>query len=396
MKSPELTTSDISEAVEILRREITSEERNALVEQTPFSLIDGYLGDAYTAASFAAVYDSEEWREIFLQRIELLIEVLKYQRFDDATLLGGLSGLVFLLSTSRTVPEEFGSAIEVLTRRIRDLSDRKLRLLDEQVSMRRSHYDYASGVAGVAYLGLSCESDRMRDYATKIVQKLAEYALGDFPENFWTAANDLDEQLIDRMPQASRGVRDLGFAHGIGGVLRVLALASDGEKGGDYEQAFSNLYQQLLRDIERRNYEAVGYFDLPDEGGDAAIRTPNARNAWCYGLPSVELALSGRPEGQELTAILKPNASYLQPADGGFNGLGVCHGIAGRIYLADKLGTSYGDQWDSGIASQVTEFVSGGRAPECLSFWHGMGGTLSVIAGREASRYPHQLSILGV
>lgn len=376
---------------------LTSDARSKQIRNTPFSMIDGALGDAYTASCLHHVTEKPKWRELFETRIGQLAQVLRTHRFDQEGLLGGLSGMGYVLLASRRDDADFSNALASLTARIETLSERRLWQLSKRVSKRREDYDHALGLAGTAYF-LFYRSGPALQIAESICQKFSELATRDMPESFWTCATDLDPAMIAHAPEASNGIRDLGFAHGIAGVVATLRRGYEVFGNQDYLDAAERLCQTLINDVAHHGGEGASYFQLPHVDADQEHPAVKARQAWCYGVPGIEIAVAGcRPLEHAVQQALRRGDDYFDPQLGAFDDGGLCHGIPGRRYLADRANLPSSPGWDRRINAQVEVFVNHPPTETDLSFWHGIGGTLSVwSAVQRDGEYAPALSVLGV
>lgn len=376
---------------------LSSRERKDQVTKHPFSMIDGSLGDAYTASCFYHITGDDKWWKLLLEQTGTLASYLRSVRFDEGGLLGGLSGMAFVLQASRRSEEDFSNALAGLNTRIHYLVDKKLWNLRSEVSKRRQDYDYAVGVTGIAYWAFFMGGKHLA-LAEKICRQLVDLVQEELPGCFWTAASDLEPDLLVQLPETNKGLRDLGFAHGICGVIRLLQLASETFNDASFETAADKLFSVLLNDIAFYSGTGVSFFETPLAAGEPKNPSHKSRQAWCYGLPSVELAAFGSQHRQQcLDQVLNLQEDYLDPQQGFFDETGICHGIAGRQYLADQLGSLCGEYWKTDLHSQIHAFLDLPCSESDLSFWHGIGGSASVWAGmHDDKNYAPALAILGI
>lgn len=375
---------------------LTTNVRCAEISQTPFSMIDGALGDAYTASSFYYLTEDDKWWDLFTSRVSLLAEVLRNQRFDQAGLLGGLSGMAYVLAMSRRSEGEFTQALSSLNTRITDLGTKQLWNLHSSVGKRREDYDYAVGLSGIAYYYLAAGHSHI-PLAQKICDEFTELSRQPLPNSFWTDASDLDPAMITQTPELGSGMRDLGFAHGIAGVIAVLNMGYHYFGKSDYLTAATALMDVVVKDINEHDNLGPSYFQTPHPVNGHPYPSLQARQAWCYGTPSVELAAAGNSQlQQQLNMSLIHGDDYFDPHLGYFNESGLCHGVAGRQYVADQLRLPMANSWSDDLDQYIHEFLSETSDHKDVSFWHGLGGAAAVWAGKHSQRgYPPALTILG-
>lgn len=376
---------------------LSSDHRTERISHSPFSMIDGALGDAYTASALYHATEDQKWWDLLMNRVSTLVEVLRTRRFDQGGLLGGLSGMAYLLTVSRRNEEEFSNALSRLNSRISTLAERKLWDLHRSIGKRREDYDYAVGLAGIAHY-LFVADEQYRGLAKQICNEFAELSLQPLPHSFWTGAADLDPAMVKHTPELGNGMRDLGFAHGIAGVVAVLKVGHKVFEDPSYLTAATRLMDVLVADIAKHNHSGLSYFQTPSPASNPPRPSTKSRQAWCYGTPSAEISAAGcQLLEQQLNSSLVHGKDYFDPQLGSFNDSGLCHGVAGRQYLADQLGFAASASWLEHVENQITHFLSGPSTGVDLSFWHGIGGTTAVWAGRESSHgYAPALTILGV
>lgn len=376
---------------------LASPQRFEKITETPFSMIDGALGDAYTASCMFHYTKNELWWDLFIERVALLVKALQTYRFDYEGLLGGLSGLAYVLQISRRNDDEFSNAIASLQNRIITLAERRLWNLHNDIGTKRDDYDFSLGLAGTAYYLFTAGGEGL-PLAKRICDEFATRTVSSFPASFWTCSQDIDKTMVENFPELSAGMRDLGFAHGLGSVIFTLKQGYRVFNNENYIQAAKTLCTVFVDDIHMHNREGISYYQTPSPLKGVDTNSQIARQAWCYGTPSLEIAVSGEQILEEkIYSSLTYDQSYFDPKTGDFDEMGVCHGVAGRQYIANRLSLKTGAGWKDTIDSHISDFIDKDLADADLSFWHGAGGTLAVHNAHVFDcDYAPALTILGI
>lgn len=205
-------------------------------------------------------------------------------------------------------------------------------------------YDLVSGIVG---LGVYClERDRLAGASLaleRIVARLYELAQNSDDEFCWFTPPPL---LNDREKQEHPdGFYNLGLAHGIPGIIALLAKVIS---AGIAKDKAGRLLEGSVRWLLRQRLEAGKGSCFP------AFVAPNrqsgkSRLAWCYGDMSVAstLLLSARYTGlnwweQEALAIAA-EAAVRDPATSGVTDACFCHGTAGLAHIFNRIYHAYPD-----------------------------------------------------
>ncbi|TQF17512.1 Lanthionine biosynthesis cyclase LanC [Myxococcus llanfairpwllgwyngyllgogerychwyrndrobwllllantysiliogogogochensis] len=329
-------------------------------------------------------------------------------RAPDASLATGDTGLALLFTwLDRVQPSEHHAA---LARRLLDDAM-------EAVASRPMGMALHSGVSGVAWAlehvhggGAEEEGDALEDVDAALAQRLAVspwtapqdlitglvglgvYALERLPradarrcledvvarlaESAETCPEGLTWKTLPRwLPEAQRrelpdGRHDLGVAHGVPGIIVVLAGAAragvaEPEARRLLHGAWSWVMAQRLPHAGRR----FPYAHIPG-------RTPKpTRAAWCYGDPGVSLALftaarAVREPAWEAEALeLAREAARRTMDDSGVKDAPLCHGAAGLLHIYNRFHQATGEEVFASTARQWLEHTLRQRQPD-----RGIGG----------------------
>jgi hypothetical protein len=256
---------------------------------------------------------------------------------------GGVGGLLAGIRAGSAVTSEVIALAELTAIQI----DRWL----EQATWRRRDvawrdYDLFNGPAGL----LLCGADANGPTAPfdGAAQHLADLCSSPDLEPL-RAGTDIDPRSAFNV-----GRINTGMGHGVTGVAAALRHATETlDDGQQYLPALSRAGAWLVNEA----YLADGDFiTWPPIGRDRAIpsRHPDTRQAWCYGTPGIAWTLweigrvLGDPAMQDLGVEAMRSfclnfreAVHLDAHDVGEH-LGMCHGAAGTMMVADTVERSTG------------------------------------------------------
>jgi hypothetical protein len=268
---------------------------------------------------------------------------------DDAHDAAATDALVASLPTI-VRPALYGGLAGVgwVTAHTTEGGDELLAIIDEALlrGLRASprwhaEYDLISGLVGFAVYFLERgEAPAATAGLALIVDHLAALAEPAAIGTTWHTAPQLlpPHQRVD----APHGYHNAGLAHGVPGVLAVLARIA--------ARPDAPPTAAILRDgadawLEAQLGPTVGK-RYPSMLVDGQPRP--SRAAWCYGDPGVLVAqwqaatLSGRPIEPYATRLLDSIA--LSVDDAGVVDAGLCHGAAGLAHLANRAYQASGDE----------------------------------------------------
>lgn len=212
------------------------------------------------------------------------------------------------------------------------------------------------------------------------------YALERFPR---PSAVRCLEAIVDRLDESAErsgqgvawrtpdGYYDLGVAHGIAGVIALLADAC--RLGIRQDRAFP-LLDGAVRWLARQPLAGQKGACYPSRVGQGIEAKPS-RLAWCYGDPGVAATLLyaaravGRKEWEDMALATAAHAARAAPEDTGVQGLGLCHGALGLAHLYNRLYQASGDELFADAARLWYRLGLEIRAPE--------GGIEGRMAGQD-------------
>ena len=269
---------------------------------------------------------------------------------ERARALGCLEGAVEVLAGAPLGPSLYpgfagvGWAVEVVGRLLGLGGEDRNEAIDEALLgllMRwgwgRAPFDLVLGLVGVGVYVLE-------RWPRPVAVACLERVVGEFGRGarrdgdgvyWWTAPSLL---LGSGRVQTPVGRVDLGVAHGVGGVIAVLARAArllpESEAGGLLGGAVRWL---LAHAVAGEGGPSIPY--VVAEGVDVGV----SRSAWCYGDPGVAAVLLvaarevGERSWEEFATGLAVRAAERPVELSGVTDAGFCHGSAGLGHLFNRM-----------------------------------------------------------
>lgn len=336
-----LTGSAAAEAVRVAR-EISDAIEARAGRGSRADLGGGAAGFALLNAYLAAASDDGAARERALRWRRAAVEGL--QRGMGVSLYGGGCGVLW-------VAQHTGGLLECATI---DASEAMERALLTRLSGFPDvlEAELISGLAGYGvYAFERLPREGARECLEQVVARLGELAERAPAGIAWRASPD----LIDTRRY------NLGVAHGVPGVIPVLALCSAAGVAAARELTVSAVEWLLAQRLSGDPEAAFGYW----------IEAPEpARAAWCYGDPGIAAALlvAARALGRvdwEAEAIALARRAAARPPDGcGVVDPWLCHGAAGLGHLFNRIHQATGDESLAAGAKRWLERTLAMRDPE--------------------------------
>jgi lantibiotic biosynthesis protein len=232
-------------------------------------------------------------------------------------------------------------------------------------------YDLIDGLAGVGTYALArWPGGAAADCLVGVLTQLARRARTDADGVYWWTAN---ETLAGpRRQQYPSGGVDVGFAHGMAGLLPLLARSCS---LAVCEPTVRPLLDGAVSWLLAHRLELASGPTMPSFIAPGAEPEP-ARSAWCYGDPGVAVALLlaawevDREDWLDAGTELALQAGRRLPGQTGVTSAGICHGAAGLAHLFMRMHQLTGNEE---LAAAAT-------------FW--LGRTLEMcgqVAGRDAA-----------
>lgn len=260
-------------------------------------------------------------------------------------------------------------------------------LLAEQLAMRpcHSHYDLVSGLVGYGVYALERLDTLGPSLLQGVIDCLDELAVPDDRGiTWWTGPHLLPAEVRVRH---SRGYFNLGLAHGVAGVIALLARACVlGIAPATAHRLLDGAVSWLF--AHRNPETAESYFDYVISTGklDSAR---SSRVAWCYGDLGIAAALYFAATSVQQVYLAKETlgiarrAAQRGIAQAGVVDAGLCHGAAGIAHIFNRLYQASGEELFREAACNWFK--------RCVDFHHpgiGVGGYRAWIGAVPAGQKP--------
>lgn len=315
-------------------------------EQLGMSLAGGSAGTALFFGHLSRLPGFERWQARSHQQLEAAIQALRPG--TAPSLFGGYVGVAWTIE--HLTREVFGRDSEDPNA---DVDAALLQILEAGRWGRR--LDLVSGITGIGLYALDrAERPSSRRILQHILLELDALTTGDGRFQSWlTPAHLLSPWAAASSPE---GHFDLGMAHGVPGILALLAgIHAAGIGRGKALRLYSEGMDWLrasLQDPEQGSYLTSW---IPFHQMRPPARA--MRVAWCYGDLGASVALLGAGhllgERRDVALALDmARCAARRPLDqAGVVDVGLCHGSAGNAHLFHRLYLATGDP-DFKVAAQ--------------------------------------------
>lgn len=299
------------------------DELAAWVEALPPSARTGFDGDASPALLLGQCEQPSAARRLESALITTLEAPV------TISLFGGITGLSWLLPHMAD-----GEGVE---RAVERYDDVVLRALD--VPRWEDHHDLVSGLAGVGVMAAERGDPRAREIAERVLFHLESTAtMTDDGATWRTLPRYVPEPQRHHYPD---GMIELGVAHGVAGVVGMLAQFVDAGIAPARSRALLEAATAWLLDMiggDASRFEMTWPLDIP------RLR----RSGWCNGHTGVAAVLlrAGRALGApniEARAIELLRKLAQPAASDGTIDAGFCHGAAGIAHVYNAAYQLTGD-----------------------------------------------------
>ncbi len=238
-----------------------------------------------------------------------------------------------------------------------------------QVSPWRGDFDLISGLVGLGVYALERLPRATAVQSVEaVVARLAELAEPHPQGLAWKTRPEW--MLPERRKHWPEGRYDLGVAHGLPGILAVLAGAIR-----------AGVAEQEARRLLTGGWSYLMAQRLPRPGASfpgsvfPGTESEPTRAAWCYGDPGVTLALfsAARAVGdteREAEVLALAREAAKRPVEGsGVVDAGLCHGSAGLLHIYNRFFQATGEEVFADAARVWLERTLGLKKPD-----QGIGG----------------------
>jgi lantibiotic modifying enzyme len=176
------------------------------------------------------------------------------------------------------------------------------------------------------------------------------------------------------------GYYDLGVAHGVPGIIALLA---DACRLGVRQDRARPLLDGAVRWLALQPLAGQRGACFPARIGPGIEARPS-RLAWCYGDPGVAATLLyaaravGMKEWEDMALAIAAHAASAAPEDAGVQGMGLCHGALGLAHLYNRIYQAGGDELFADAARRWYRLGLEMREPE-----GGVEGIEARVAGQD-------------
>jgi lantibiotic biosynthesis protein len=299
------------------------------IDQRSASLAAGSAGIAVCHAVVARARQDGQARERAIACLDSTTEVLASQPLS-LSLYSGFPGIAWAADlVGRLLPGDMPDRLDDIDHALAGAVRRY---------PKSGPYDLIDGLTGLGLYSLArWPRPAAAECLTGVLGQLAGRAQSDAHGVYWrTSASDL---VGPRRRLYPAGGVDVGMAHGVAGVIPLLARAcalgvGDTASRGLLDGAVGWLLGHLVD--SPAGPTAPSFVAAGAEPGPA-------RSAWCYGDPGVAMALLlaardvNEPGWEAAGTELALRAAMRPPEECGVSDAGVCHGSAGLAHLFGRM-----------------------------------------------------------
>lgn len=312
------------------------------------SVAAGNGGIALLAAYMAECFPNETWGDAAYVHLVQAAGGFNYCR-PNASLFSGLAGLGFVtaaMPTERSGRAELqeginGCIARLVPRIVPEAGPATLR------NVRVHRYDIVYGAAGIAaYITSLPERLVTPDLAAAgahVLRYLVSLTKPDPTSGLFCFIEGRNIHTPERLQSYPGGYCDTGLAHGVAGIVAVLALAL--QKGWAVGGMGEGLFRMAWWLADRRIESVLG-IDWPTVIAPQSRkdkRQVSSRAAWCYGVPGISRALY-------LAGCALDDASLRRISVAALESLvlrprrewdaispNLCHGLAGVLHICTRM-----------------------------------------------------------
>jgi len=198
-------------------------------------------------------------------------------------------------------------------------------------------------------------------------------------------------ELMSADDRIDGGVYNLGMAHGIPGIIGILAAI---HRAGVAQSTTAALLERAIPWLLKQRLPVSSGPCFPHRISPTEVPKP-ARIAWCYGELGASVALAAasreldRADWEEEALDLARNASRVKDEAAGVVDPGLCHGAAGNAHIFNRLFQATGEKLFRDAAVFWFEKTLSYRRPD-----RGIGGYQSNFPGRKEQPWGDDASFI--
>ena len=320
--------------------------RSALGEVIPWdrrSLCAGLPGISLVFSQLLDKADDDRLEKVAKDYLSKAVAQCNSEGCPDQSLHSGMAGLGLAITSLAQKTGGYEKALQTINGTIAGNSKDLIARVDAKAIVG---YDVISGLSGItSYLLLHLEDDVVYHTAEEFVDALIRFTLGDSETGGWLVPPKYlfsdDERIM-----YPNGAYNSGYAHGIAGVLGLLAKAyKKGIKRPGQMEAIKLImdYYEKFKIIEDNRFIWKGQLSAEEyEAVRAGKVNPGEgdffrRDAWCYGAPGIcyglLLATDVVPDAKMRRMAMDNMKKAIQKRDAIF-APSFCHGYSGLLQIA--------------------------------------------------------------
>ena len=314
-------------------------------------LAGGSAGLALLFCYGAQTWDDGRLADLAVRHLDRALETLATTAMTTS-LYAGSPGVAFVLEhlTDRIIAREAPDPLHAID---------EFLLAQLDGGAWTADYDLVSGLVGIGTYALERPRDTL---STRVAERILDHLEAMAERDEHGARWHTSRELLPPHEQAAHpsGWHNLGLAHGVPGVIALLARFQ--EQGIGASRARTLLEEAIAW---------LGAQRTPCETGFGAIAgdSKRTREAWCYGSPGIACALlaaarsTGDPEHEALGEAVATLARLRPRAESGVVDAGLCHGSAGLLHLHTRMHRHTGSSAHREAALHWLEWTLASRCP---------------------------------
>ncbi|CUW08450.1 lanthionine synthetase C family protein [Leuconostoc gasicomitatum] len=301
------------------------------------TLSNGIPGLLLLLNEFNVTYQTKQYQNDIRFLIEYLFQKLSKYGLITQSLYSGAAGIAVALSEISQQTDEYNNLLNSLDEYIVYCTNERIDNFDWK-TVTPPNYDIIEGLSGILVYLITFKSEGNKVLINRIINFLTELISNDnngIIKMYISIGNQMSEPEEHIYPD---GCLNLGLAHGLAGIISVLAYAN--RKGYDFARLDKigdalEIYEQF-----QLNDSLVWKDGLTKDeylSGHIKVKPNFIRDAWCYGRPGIALTYLYYGMASKKQYFIEKSENIL------INSLDcllcvdstmICHGISGILATA--------------------------------------------------------------
>lgn len=347
----------------------------------PNALSWGYPGICMLYGELDKLFPNESWDKNAYQIVIKMMGNIQKQGLYTSSMYSGAAGIgLALLAVSNNL-KRYSNLIGRINDFIIYESTNTLKNIRKRNTLMQD-YDVIEGLSGkLSYLYLFKEEEQINQIIKEMLEVLISYTKNknvfgvSIPRFYINSENHFTKKEKDYY---SRGSFNTSLSHGVSGIMSALSLSVmeeinvDGQKDSILK-ILDFLYDNQIKKDGRTLWKGIISFDeyitknYVDE--DFFVR-----DAWCYGVPGISLALVYAGIAINDAKVIKDGYKFfsqsLKYAEGLFSPI-LCHGYAGLLAIAIKMSELSGSNQFIQQASKFFDMIIDNYDEDYIFGFHG-------------------------